>query len=1597
MSAEHFDLTGINNRNEYFTNHYFASSFYDDDAVKALLSRWQEERQKSQRAKTPWSLLGDAGRRYYVAHDRYEKTRFTRTHLSLIQQMADVYLDALGYDGEGVVKEQDIPVSAELTAPVYAEVKDAGGAPLLWIILTAFPDEADQDIISACPIFTKKLRMDDTDIVKTDVLPNVSNEELVNQAFFGNRVEHPRFIMLIGIDQIVLLDRNKWGDKKYFSFDLSAIFGRHEPTTLRAMAALLHKEALCPKGDKPLLDALDAASYRNANAVSDDLKYALRESIELLGNEVLYYYRTHHVPGVEAEEIDAADLSIQCVRYMYRLLFLFFMESRPELGYAPIKENTYLSAYSIESLRSIAEQVRPDDMVGENYYFSDTLSTLFNMIYNGYPRKDEDLKKCEAQESAHDVFVILPLKAHIFDRERTPLLYHARMRDEVMIRIINLMSLTRDRGNKKQRRGRISYANLGINQIGSVYEALLSYRGFIAREKLYEVKKAGDKFNELDVGYFVPEDEVKDYAEDERVRYETGPKKGQLRTYEKGTFIYRLAGREREQSASYYTPESLTKCLVKYALKELLKNKTADEILHLKVCEPAMGSAAFLNEAINQLAEAYINKKQEELGDTIPYDRRARELQKVKMYIADENVYGIDLNPTAVELAEVSLWLNTIYSGGYVPWFRTQLVNGNSLIGARRECYKKEQLTGTAKGMHWYDMAPERIMPGKKRAKTTQIYHFLLGDPGMSSYDDKYIKELEPENLDKIKEWKKEFTKPYKNTDVDQLIELSGMIDDLWEKQVELRKFINEQTQDVLSVYPNADQKIEKKTTIREKDRIYDQYYKSEHEENAGAYARLKFAMDYWCALWFWPIDKADQLPTRAEFINDMYLILFGTMTTKKKSSFFQDEIYETSLFDDEENEKSEEWEKREALKDELASILPKGNVDLDWLCTHIDRLHTAKNIAEKNRFVHWELEFADIFKDNGGFDLILGNPPWRNLEWKQDVALSDFHPIIAIHSLNAAELNEYSKKSFQNKLERASVIGEYELTTGQKNFMKSIQCYPELRGLKNDLYKTFLPVVWYIGMHNAIIGLLHPAGIFNDSKGGNLRPLLYRRLRKQFQFINQKKIFPIGNTRQFSINIYSYERSPDFETIFYLFSPETIDECYRTAFNPKVKYGIKDIDGNWNESGDSSRIIHVTLKGLKSFVGLVDGEKNPLKVRMPFIYSKEIFSSMEKARNNTKTLFDVECPIFGTEMFVGPKSDNSIIESKCRFASGWENLLLCGSNIGISNPFFKTPRRDCNSARAFDSINLQNVSVNYFPRSRFSFKGKINPLQNDRVDNKIKMSLQNYRIAARKMVDANSERDLISAIIPPKAVHMDSIYSFVIHDLEKMVLIQSGFSSIVYDFIARLSGKSILRLDFYSSLPFKESPLKAERMIRTLLLNCINKDYSELWKKCWKQDFTHDSWTSFDSRLKRDVFKNLKSVWNCNMVVKSDYARRQLLVETDVLNAMVLGLNLKELQTIYRLYFPVLKKYESDTWYDANGNIVFTAANSGLGFSRKEWENGIKGAPAGKKFYRTITDDTMPGGPVERTIEYVAPFNRCDREKDYETAWKFFEEKYGK
>ncbi len=124
--------------------------------------------------------------------------------------------------------------------------------------------------------------------------------------------------------------------------------------------------------------------------------------------------------------------------------------------------------------------------------------------------------------------------------------------------------------------------------------------------------------------------------------------------------------------------------------------------------------------------------------------------------------------------------------------------------------------------------------------------------------------------------------------------------------------------------------------------------------------------------------------------------------------------------------------------------------------------------------------------------------------------------------------------------------------------------------------------------------------------------------------------------------------------------------------------------------------------------------------------------------------------------------------------------------------------------------------------------------------------------------------------------------------------------------------------------------------------------------------------------------------------------------MEIDVLVAQALGLTLDELITIYCVQFPVMQQYERDTWYDMNGRIVFTNSKglAGVGFSRKGkgrgankeigWED-IKDMTSGT-VSRTILDDTLPGGPVERTITYVSPWVTCDRVEDYRVGWGFFE-----
>ena len=165
---------------------------------------------------------------------------------------------------------------------------------------------------------------------------------------------------------------------------LKKFLSRRETDTLKATSVLLHKDSLLPGSGAPYLDSLDDNSHKHAFGVSEDLKYALRESIELLGNEAMRYLIDNELAYYTGKRaINPDELSRECLRYMYRLLFLFYIEARPELGYAPMTAKTYLRGWHGNAARSGDDPLTSEeDRNGR--YFHDSLNMLFKLVRDGY-------------------------------------------------------------------------------------------------------------------------------------------------------------------------------------------------------------------------------------------------------------------------------------------------------------------------------------------------------------------------------------------------------------------------------------------------------------------------------------------------------------------------------------------------------------------------------------------------------------------------------------------------------------------------------------------------------------------------------------------------------------------------------------------------------------------------------------------------------------------------------------------------------------------------------------------------------------------------------------------------------------------------------------------------------------------------------------------------------------------------------------------------------------------------------------------------------------------------------------------------------------
>lgn len=314
------DLTGIRNQNEYYTNHYFLSVFEENAAD--TIKRWQDEA-ANQGGKTPWAKLNAVASKYFSLRERASRLRSDFALEPIISELASEILTALGYPMHAR-SSKPIEVEPGVTIPVALEMTKPNGAPWMWAILCRNASD-DDDIMQSVRFYTHWHGFADEETGYSPEnaaaeLTHMSNEELLSKVLFGMD-EPPRWVMFIGLQQIALIDRNKWNEKRFLVFQLDEIFGRKETTTLQAMSVLLHRESICPSEGTSLLDMLDENSHKHASGVSKDLKYALRECIEKLGNEVVRDMKERQHVGVFGKDL-ADTLTIQCLRYMYRILFM---------------------------------------------------------------------------------------------------------------------------------------------------------------------------------------------------------------------------------------------------------------------------------------------------------------------------------------------------------------------------------------------------------------------------------------------------------------------------------------------------------------------------------------------------------------------------------------------------------------------------------------------------------------------------------------------------------------------------------------------------------------------------------------------------------------------------------------------------------------------------------------------------------------------------------------------------------------------------------------------------------------------------------------------------------------------------------------------------------------------------------------------------------------------------------------------------------------------------------------------------------------------------------------------------------------------------
>lgn len=1518
-------------------------------------------------------------RKAWDTEEQSVRARFTRWRVDLLGRLAglaededptatvdaldDTLLDILGYNAVGLHHESapDSPVTWVSRAGL------TDGAPLA-VVRAAAVDSVEELLTKDATTLLRPYEADE----KTSL---TSVARTLSTLFVSD--DAPAFALVLAGRYALVAERERWAEGRYLAVDLQLVAERNDTRRggeLDRALTVLDAASLAPDAEGTIWwhETLEE-SVRHTVGVSQDLRDGVRLSIEIIGNEVV---RRRALKGLSPLPSDQAQpLAQQSLRFLYRILFLLYAEASPEMGVLPTGAPEYERGYSLDRLRDLVlvDLTSPAAQHGTHLY--ESLGTLFRLVDAGHDggAGDEDGARQQG-------LTFRNLRADLFARRATALIDDVGLGDAAMQQVLSHLLLSKEQTGKD--RGFISYAELGINQLGAVYEGLMSYTGFFAEEDLYEVAKNGDAAKG---SWVVPVDRAGHLSPQDFVT-EVAPATGEYRAviHERGSFVYRLSGRERQQSASYYTPEVLTRFTVSQALAELLdqdgRRTTAREILDLTVCEPALGSGAFAIEAVRQLAEEYLRRRQDELDERIDPDEYPRALQRVKAYLALHQVYGVDLNATAVELAEISLWLDTMVAGLDAPWFGLHLRRGNSLIGARRAVYRRAQVADKSwqhnipRDVPLTDLADDAAQDRLATGVEGSIHHFLLPATGWgSTAEAKEAKELVPDVVADLKAWRRSITAKPTKKQVDALVDLSYRVERLW--QIALRR---------LQV---AEQEIRRSVDVWGADdlpvggRVQRSEIEAALADAGGAYRRLRRVMDAWTALWFWPLTESrttvdvdgERLqvrpPTLDQWIEALQLLL-GRHVGNARTARGGDRTLGSATT----------WEDLGTYEELDLGFASAARID-DVLRRH-PWLQVCEEVAAEQGYFHWDLDFV-VPLSRGGFDLQVGNPPWVRPRSDVEALLAEGDPWWQLKS-KATQTEVHAVREQTEAVEGVEDLlldGTTEVAAVAA-FVGARDQYPHLVGLQPDFYRCFMERTWSHVAPTGAIGLIHPESHFTDEKAGLLRAATYERLRRHWQFINELQLFDVHNLVTYGVHVYGTAREPAFLHATSLYHPDTVERSFKHD-GSGAEPGLKDPDGNWDVRPHHDRVLEVTRDVLGTWHGVLEDDQVPvLSTRMVYTVNRSAAEVLAKLASRPR--------LGSLDLKFSRGWDESIDRKKGYFdaqwgrADSWDDVILQGPHLHVATPFYKSPNASMLHNRDWSSVDLERLPADAVPVTSYKPAGDRYRYDCDYTDwgteAKPVPARDFYRIAWRKMAAVTGERTLIPTLIPPGAAHIDGVYTASTPDRRALLAAAATATSLIADYLTRVVPRNNIRAGTVERLAVVDPahPANSFLALRLLRLNCLTSAYAELWSDQYQamRGWT-DAWTGGLVYPGRADLSSVSSTWTGDVPLRRDSDRRQALVEIDALVALALGVTADELCSIYRTQFPVLYGYDRNRdHYDANGRLV-------PGEVIRTWR--------AKGEWISVEERTATNA-AGHTYTYELPFRTLDREHDMRVAYAEFE-----